>query len=305
MFSTSSTFARLGILGGCVLALACAPYTTGDIGQDDDGSNTGLTSGSATSSESAEGEATGADDTYESSDSADTTGDTGSFSQLDIGDSCGAECDIWNPDACPEGEKCTAVACTEGGSYDFNKCRPIVGEVAPGDECTPGSGWDDCAQGSICFHVDEDTGLGTCVAFCSGSPEVPECTEGTSCAISHDGVLPLCYAECDPLTQDCVMEADSCLPSPNVDEYVCFDDASADMAPYGSLCGEFNECNAGLLCLEASAVPEAGCDASNCCSPMCSISAALPCPGAGQNCEPVFVTPPAGYEDVGVCTLLP
>lgn len=53
MFSPSSTFARFGILsgcvlGGCVLALACAPYTTGDIGQSDEG---GLTTGSSATSD--------------------------------------------------------------------------------------------------------------------------------------------------------------------------------------------------------------------------------------------------------------
>jgi hypothetical protein len=58
------------------------------------------------------------------------------------------------------------------------------------------------------------------------------------------------------------------------------------------------------MCIDAAGVPEAECaSASSCCSPMCSIADALPCPGAGQTCEPVFDPQPPGYEDVGVCNI--
>ena len=163
------------------------------------------------------------------------------------------------------------------------------------------SGNDTCAAGSICFYVDADE-LGTCIAFCTGTPEAPECAEGKSCTIYNDGVLPLCHALCDPLTQDCLSDTDSCLPT-IPEAYVCLPDASMDMAPYGSPCQFNSECNPGLLCLEAGSVPEPDCDASKCCSPMCSITASEPCPGAGQTCEAIFDPQPPGYEDVGVCTI--
>jgi hypothetical protein len=159
----------------------------------------------------------------------------------------------------------------------------------------------------MCWAINADTGIGYCIAFCAGSPVLPACPDASSCLITNNGVLPLCHPQCDPLTQDCISPQQNCMPSSfkELEGYICFDDASQGNAPYGSPCVEANSCNPGLLCVAATEVPETGCDATGCCSPMCSIAAALPCPGTGQSCEPVFVTQPAGYEDVGVCKVVP
>jgi hypothetical protein len=165
------------------------------------------------------------------------------------------------------------------------------------------SGNDTCELGSMCWDADPDTGIGTCIAFCTGSPDAPSCPAGTSCAVVNNGVLVICLPGCDPLAQDCE-GGDLCLPSPEGDGYICVLDASGQMAPYGTPCNYGNSCNTGLICIDPAGVPEAECaSASGCCSPLCSISGGEACPGNGQTCEPVFDPQPPGYEDVGVCTI--
>lgn len=263
---------------------------------------------------SAEEGSTNASETGDGADTADTAQTTdptedGGFVNADAaGPGCGEECDIWNADDCPAGEKCAAVGCEVGAnSWDSNVCREVQGSAAVGDECmsTDGSaisGNDTCDKGSMCWNPDLDTGIGACVAFCGGSPDAPVCAAGSSCA--NWSALILCLPSCDPLAQDCELASDLCVPNPAGDGYTCTLDASGDMAPYGTPCNYNNVCNPGLMCLGAAGVPEPECAAAaGCCSPMCSITASEPCPGAGQTCEAIFDPQPPGYEDVGVCTI--
>ena len=300
--------------------LACTPYESGDIGQTGHSTSTGtatdtgITTASGTESADATGDdasTTGENTSSTDTDSASTT--SSGFVGSDMAESCGTICDIWGVDDCPEGEKCTAVACEDASEvWDTNVCRPIQGAAAIGDECmatdgSPVSGNDTCEAGSICWDIDADTQLGSCVAFCTGDLMSPMCAANHLCSITNNGVTPLCEAQCDPLMQDCPAADDMCLPATEASEsgYLCFENLSDDMAPYGAPCSAFNTCNPGLLCLEAGAVPEPGCDSTSCCSPMCSIADAVPCPGAGQTCQPIFMPQPSGFEDVGVCTALP
>jgi hypothetical protein len=285
--------------GGDTTGAGVTSQTTSDSGTGDSGAD-GTDGGTATTTTTTSG---GTDGT--------TGGDDGQgFVPDGGGASCGEECDIWNPMDCPDGEKCTAVACEVGGSaWDSNVCREVQGTAAVGDECmyTDGSGVsgnDTCELGAMCWNADADTGLGTCIAFCTGSPDAASCPAGTNCVIVNNGVLAICLPGCDPLAQDCEAGDDLCIPDPNGEGYVCVLNASGDMAPYGTPCNYANSCNAGLICIDAAGVPEAECaSASGCCSPMCSISGGDACPGTGQTCEPVFDPQPPGYEDVGVCTI--
>jgi hypothetical protein len=223
---------------------------------------------------------------------------------------CGVGCDIWSEADCPEGEKCTAVACEVGSnSWDMNVCKPIGGAAEIGEPCTylPQSwvsGEDTCAPGGMCWDMDADTGEGMCVEFCKGSPEDPQCGPDTICAIFNDGVLPLCMSTCDPIGQDC--EGDqACLPDESGAGFICVLSTGTG-APYGTPCNYVNSCNPGLLCIDAAAVPESECEGAwGCCSPLCDLQSGESCPGEGQACLPFYpldVTPP-GYEDVGVCQL--
>ena len=228
-----------------------------------------------------------------------------SICDLDILDACGQPCDIWAPNYCPIGHKCAAVACEVGYLYwDSTVCVPVMGDQRLGDSCTDFGnrydGLDDCADGLLCWDADPTTELGSCHAYCGGSPLSPSCPGSTTCIQSGDGVLPLCPAACDPLTQDC-KESSTCLPS-QAKVYECALDASGDGGQYGSPCEFANACAPGLVCGDPDDVPEPSCDgAIGCCTPYCDLSLPNMCPGAGQVCEPVFDPQPAGYENVGVC----
>lgn len=232
------------------------------------------------------------------------------------GGECGSdptpECDIWDPDGCPDGEKCNAYA-TAGTSWDANKCVMVMGDDQPGDDCTATdgsgvSGNDTCAEGSMCWDIDSETMNGYCVEFCTGAPNNAKCEGDTICAIYNDGVLPLCLPSCDPLSAgaDCPNERNVCIADPGGLGFVCVLNASGDMAPYGTECQYVNSCNQGLFCAAAEAVP--GCAGSQgCCSEFCDVNQPNTCSGmgGGQECVPWFAMgdAPPGYEDVGGCAI--
>ena len=303
----------LGALGLCFL-VAC-----GGIKEDDPG-GTGATSGATTTGVGdgdgdgdGDGEGDG-DGDGESGESGDGDGDGDGDSQfVPTSDMPSVNmCDIWNPDDCPDGEKCTAYA-TMGSSWDANKCVMIMGNGQPGDDCmaTDGSGVsgnDDCDKGSMCWDIDGDTMLGYCVDFCTGSANNPMCTGDSLCAIYNNGVLPLCLATCDPLSGggDCPNTDNLCISDPGGQGFVCVLDASGGMGTYGTECQYANSCNQGLFCAAADAVPNCQ-GAQGCCSEFCDVNEANMCSGAamGQECVPWYeegMAPP-GYEHVGGCAI--
>ncbi|MCB9700983.1 MAG: hypothetical protein H6711_03765 [Myxococcales bacterium] len=225
-----------------------------------------------------------------------------------IADPADEGCDPWDQD-CPEGYKCAAWADDGGNSWNATRCVPVVPEPKQvGESCSfPGSvlaGDDDCDLGLMCWNVDYETKIGTCMAFCGGSPDEPTCAEGSICLYALRGVgVALCMEFCDPLAQDCPGATDLCLPSG--DEWICYLDASGDAGQFGDPCEYLTACDPGLMCVGAEIVP--GCMASGCCSPFCDISAPNTCPGVGQVCLPWYEegTAPRGYENVGVCGLPP
>ncbi|RMG95553.1 MAG: ribulose phosphate epimerase [Deltaproteobacteria bacterium] len=225
------------------------------------------------------------------------------------------ECDVWTQD-CPDGEKCMPWANDGGNSWNATKCSPIdPNPKQPGDTCTVEgngvSGVDDCAKASMCWDVDPETNMGTCVPFCTGSPDMPMCENpNDSCLIANDGVLILCLPGCDPLLQDCP-DGNVCIPNTSGDGFACVLDASGGMGTAGTPCEFANVCNPGLLCLNAEFVP--GCMGSQgCCGPFCDLTdpnASSMCANAyttpGADCVPFFEMgmEPPGQEDVGICII--
>jgi len=222
----------------------------------------------------------------------------------------GEECDVWTQD-CPEGEKCMPWANDGGSSWNATRCSPVSenpGQV--GDECTVEgsgvSGIDSCDLGSMCYYVDPETNVGTCVGFCLGSEDAPVCEPGFLCSISNDGVLILCRRECDPLLQDCMGSA-ACLPANGSDGFVCIVDASGEMGAPGDPCEFLNACDPGLFCANAEVVPN--CEGSGgCCSEFCDLTVPEPdtaCSLMGQMCTPWFEegAAPPDLEHVGACAL--
>ena len=220
------------------------------------------------------------------------------------------ECDVWMQD-CPPGEKCMPWANDGGNSWNATRCSEVVdnpGQV--GDECmVDGSGVtgiDDCDVGSMCYYVDPETNVGTCVGFCEGSQDAPICDMGFLCSISNNGVLILCRRECDPLLQDCMGSA-ACLPANGSDGFVCIVDASGEGGAAGDPCEFLNACDPGLFCANADVVP--GCvDSAGCCSEFCDLTEPDPnamCTQVGQECETWFEegAAPPDLMHVGACVL--
>ena len=219
------------------------------------------------------------------------------------------ECDVFQQN-CPPGQKCTAWASDGGGAWNATRCVEVTGTKGPGDECTTEGGGllgiDDCQKGAMCWDVDKDTNMGTCVALCTGTPDAPVCDPGFNCAIFTDGALNLCLPQCDPLLQDCPGD-DLCITVD--DDFLCVLDASGDMGKTNDPCEFKNACDKGLAC-SPTATASSACmqDATGCCQPFCDFIAMEPCPNPDQKCvqwfDPMLPIPP-GQEDVGICAIPP
>ncbi len=220
------------------------------------------------------------------------------------------ECDIWAQD-CPAGQKCMPWANDGGNSWNATKCSAVdPNPDQVGDPCTVEgsgvSGIDSCDESMMCWDVDGDTGLGVCIAFCSGSETAPECSNpATNCLISNDGVLILCLPGCDPLLQDCAGD-NLCVPNTG-EGFICTLDASGDAGGQGDPCDCANCCDAGLYCTFG---PQwvAGCIGTDgCCTPFCDTTAPNNCVGAGngegRQLGYEACTAPPGQGNVGICVI--
>jgi hypothetical protein len=208
-------------------------------------------------------------------------------------------CQPYNQD-CPPGQKCIPWAPTPG-PWTTTKCVDVTGDQAPGEPCTATdgiTGIDDCALGSICWYLDE-AGHGTCALQCAGTSDAPICPLKSSCGSDQYGVLALCFANCEPLLQDCP-RGKSCLPLGQ--SFTCFHDASGEEGQANDPCESFDFCDPGLVCIDAASASDA-CDQrfEKCCQPFCEFPDG-PCPNADQECLPLEETPP-GYGDLGLCAL--
>lgn len=209
------------------------------------------------------------------------------------------QCDSFAQD-CADGQKCNPAA-LDGGTWDTLICVPIdpnpaqVGEVCTAEGMT---GVDSCAKGAMCWEVDPDTGTGICVALCAGTPLEPICPSDTICVLSS-GPLSLCLETCDPLQPQCAPD-ETCMLAPVGDAFIC-----VPGAPGGGLfeaCSFPNECDAGLVCVDASLVSACGVGPQACCTPFCDETQPM-CPEPDQACSSFFEpgNEPIGLENVGVC----
>lgn len=269
---------------------ACGPPSIGSSGGETTGSGDTQTHGDAESSESSEE----VDPETSSED-----GGEGWFMPDD--DGAKQPCNIVLQD-CLEGEKC--VPSSGGGGWDELVCVPVLGDKLPGEPCTYGTvaGTDDCDETGACWNVMNIDGelIGTCTAFCTGSPDAPECPAGSLCALSGQSDVAFCLPQCDPIGQDCGAGL-GCYWA--VSYFGCI--FTTQDIPAGEPCGYINDCAAGHGCVEGRLIPD--CAGLACCAAFCDINLGdAQCESVpGTGCVPFFAedTAPPNYEHVGVCIL--
>jgi hypothetical protein len=301
---------------------ACGPGSAPPVSAEDSSTSMGgAEQSTSTSTDPGSGSGSGSDGSgpampSTTSGPADTgTDDTGAvFIDEPDGGGVGFECDMFAQD-CPAGEKCMPWDDTGGNSWNATRCSPIADDPGePGDACmvegSGTSGIDDCELGVMCWDVDPETNVGTCVALCVGDESRPVCEDpDTACAISSRSAFVICLPVCDPVIQDCA-EGQACYPI--LDWWSCVPDASGELGAYGDPCELLNVCDPSLVCLSAGSLPAGeACEGSaGCCTEVCDLAdpaGDMQCAGAagGQTCLPWYEegAAPPGYEEVGVCSL--
>ncbi len=230
------------------------------------------------------------------------TGDGGDSNDVDgppVGDDGGLapefSCEPGDEQACPAGQKCTALS--KGGPQNRFECVPDDGMLIPGDECTPSesTGQDGCTSGHVCLRSDPDAVLGRCLAACRNDDD---CEPG-ACQESPYTLTTFCAAPCDPIVPDCEMGF-GCRQTPN--RYVCDMLLSdTDVGQVGEPCDAagLRGCAASLACLNGALVP--GCFGSSCCTSVCDLSLGDDQCAPGTLCRPLFAAPAPGFESVGAC----
>jgi len=308
------------------LILAGAACTTNSSGEPDFGgaSSGGPGTGGDGSDGGDDGDGgqdggSGGDD-GEGSDGNDDGSDAGTGSETDDGGGAfieepdggvDNECDVWSQD-CPQGEKCAPWANDGGSAWNALRCVPVdPSPKSPGDACTAEgnglSGIDDCDVGVMCWNVDSETGMGVCVQLCGGTPNAPTCDDpSTSCSVAHDGILPLCLTDCDPILQDCPVENESCVVTAD-GGLRCEPNQAGTTGYHGDPCEYTNVCQPGLFCWIGEVI--AGCNDPYCCTEFCDVtdpSSSQDCAATapGSECIDWFENgPPPGLEHVGFCGL--
>lgn len=220
------------------------------------------------------------------------------------------KCGVFEQD-CPEGQKCSAYEEDDAGYLNSAGCFEVVGDGQHGDPCTidvAEGAIDDCAAGVMCWYTDEDA-AGVCVELCTGTPENPKCApSNSSCLVCSGCAINLCLPGCDPLQQDCFVNA-VCIGEQNGDGFFCVPDGSDGDGPEGTPCEFATTCNPGTLCVNPDFYPNPACQGSlGCCAPFCDLSDMNACAGVsveGVSCVPYHEPgqAPPELENVGLCGL--
>lgn len=270
-----------------LVVLATALCACGPAGVDGSGDGT-TSSGTGTTSNATE-----------SGDEDETGSDTTSTPDVQ------EVCDVFDQESCDDGEKCAPVA-TEGSSFDWNVCVPVLGDKQRGENCERLGegldGLDDCGVGLFCSAFLGSGEPGRCIEHCSGPLVEASCSDGFKCEVYACGCVPLCRQLCHPLDpMDCEFPEEVCVPY--TDDFICRTQAGTG-GGQNSTCNFFSACDLGLFCGHGALIP--GCDTGQCCTSYCQVGANT-CPDAnlGVECVPWFEEGegPPEYQDVGACYL--
>ncbi|MCY0986155.1 hypothetical protein OV203_03385 [Nannocystis sp. ILAH1] len=226
--------------------------------------------------------------------------------------SVGGQCNLFMQD-CPADQKCTAWN-EDGGPFpNGTRCVPVdLNPALPGEDCVVpgkfGDGIDNCDRGSICLDL-ENTGKATCVAYCTGNMDAPNCPKPEDrCAFLFEPTVPVCFSKCDPLLQNC-SPGETCVPNEaalGAPHFVCMPRVFPDLGKYGDSCYALSGCDPGNLCIFGENLPS--CKTPYCCSVWCDLESPDSCLDYDEtlSCVPWFeqgaATP--GYETVGICGIM-
>jgi len=301
-----------------LFAFACGPEAPMATDGSTSGTTTTTTSGSATAPTTS----TIPDPTASPTTTEDSAGSTteaapfivppdacGLVSGGELGLRCSPWCSVWDQD-CARGQKCVPYSSDGDETWDSERCAPIAADPGqPGEPCSfegnVAAGVDTCDRGVVCWHLEEDSLQGTCVAMCKGSIGEPICDDSTTaCASTLDGLLNLCLPACDPLAPGCAAE-ELCVSFGG--DFICTPDASGDEGQVFDPCESVNGCDPGLFCADSVSANECDPLAGGCCLPFCDLDLPPDCPGALQQCQSWFEPgeAPPGHEDLGGCVLPP
>ncbi|MEX1368259.1 MAG: ribulose phosphate epimerase [Nannocystaceae bacterium] len=266
----------------------------------------GLEAGSSTGAEPGSGSSTSGTTTEPEpgSDSSDSSDSGSNFIEDPDGGGAAYECDPFTQN-CPAGQKCMYWADDGGSSWNATRCSDVAPDADElGQPCTVQgngtSGIDSCELGTMCWDVDPEFNVGTCVELCTGSESDPSCSDPSMICAGRGPFL--CLPTCCPIEQDCPL-GQGCYP---VNEtFSCAPDASGEQGGYGDPCEFINVCDPGLACIDADAVPS--CSGSiGCCTTYCEIDEAS-CSrlDPALECVPWYDegTAPPGLELIGVCAV--
>lgn len=217
------------------------------------------------------------------------------------------DCDPFSPD-CGLGMKCSPYKSQDFGSWDDSRCVPVVNDPdQTGEECKVleelYSGIDTCDAGLMCWAVAEATFVGVCVPQCTGTSREPICTAPHS-VCDQAGPLALCLPKCSPFL-DCGFGTVCDKDPDDVGGFACAMDLPGGEL-FGSCTGAPGTCNSGLTCSPSTSSVECDQLSPGCCVPFCNVAAENVCPGAGQECQPLYgdskEAPPLLWN-LGLCTL--
>jgi hypothetical protein len=272
----------------------------GDDDDDDDGSGSQEGNDDSAESPDDDGGSEAADTAEETAGDDEMVG----FIQDPDGGGVNIECDVWAQD-CTAGEKCTWWANDGGNAWNATKCVPIVPDPdQPGESCTVMgtgvSGLDSCDLAAMCWNVDPETHLGTCVSFCMGSEANPTCPQPAMHCVGRTPML--CVPQCCPLEQDC-SDGEGCYVANEA--FYCIPDAGGDQGAFGDACEFINVCDPGLFCASPDQV--LGCAGGiGCCTNFCLLgSQQCAAEHPGMECLPWFEEDqaPPGFEHTGGCLM--
>ena len=283
-------------------APACTKRSNGAGGGD------ATTDGTTDGGGSDDGTASG---TSGSSDAGDTEDTQGGDDTTDGGPQPVVMCDYWAQD-CPEGQKCTQAATSSSG-WDAHICVD-AGTDPPLTPCTivegadPYGATDTCDATGFCYNLDPDTGIGTCIEMCVGTPESDDCPiTGFECKQLARGFGNLCIPQCTPVPETCPECFDcplgqNCVAAFGGDTLVgftCYPPAAEGTT--GESCECANCCAEAHMCTDAATYGQ-GCAFNLCCTEYCDVTdGGFTCAGSGQQCVALFEATDQYYASVGAC----